>query len=108
MYSIKSRFSKHGVRYIVNNGPNWHSMFAKVDWDREEEIKATQRIRQCQNYPTTQMGKVKKKVHLTHHLGLIPGILSPSSASPPECRFLPPPFTGEFPTKVGPLETGLP
>jgi|SRR5277367_4362745 len=77
--------------------------------DGEEEIKAMHRIRQCQNYPTTQIVKVKKKVYLTHHLSLIPGILSPSSASPLECRFLPPPFTGEFPSKVDPglLNTGV-
>jgi len=29
--------------------------------DEKEEIKAMHRIRQCQNYPTTQMGKGRKK-----------------------------------------------
>ena len=77
--------------------------------DGEEERKAMHRIRRCQNYPTIQIVTEQSTPHRSHHLGLIPGIFSPSSASPPECRFLPtPPLTGEFPTKVGPLDTGLP
>ena len=59
------------------------------------------------NYLTTQTKRVKTEVP-SHHLGLAPGTLSALPASPPECLFLPnPPFTGDFPTNVGPLDTGL-